>query len=57
MRSRGEEQSLKMKKEGEGLMVKVVNGGIPGLDKIVAILTIKFIGMFFDFKGFPNETG
>jgi hypothetical protein len=39
------------------LMVKVVNGGFPGLAQLVAIFTIQFIRMFFDFKDFTNEMG
>jgi hypothetical protein len=33
-----------------------MNGRLPGLAKLVSIFTIKFIGIFFDFEGFPNET-
>jgi hypothetical protein len=38
-------------------MVKVMNGGLPGLAKFVDIFAIKVIRMFFDFKGFLNEMG
>jgi hypothetical protein len=33
-------------------MVKVMNGGFPGLAKLVAIFTVEVIRMFFYFKGF-----
>jgi hypothetical protein len=32
--------------------MKVMNGGLPGLAKFVAIFTIKIIRMFFNFKSF-----
>jgi hypothetical protein len=37
-------------------MIKVMNGRLPELVKLVAIFTIKVIGIFFDFEGFPYET-
>jgi hypothetical protein len=39
-----------------GLMVKVMDGRFPRMAKFVAIFSVKVIRMFFDFKGFSNET-
>ena len=36
-------------------MVKEINGGLPGLAKFVAIFTIKFIRIFFQFQGLPES--
>jgi hypothetical protein len=38
-------------------MVKMMNGGLPGLAQFVAIFVIKVIMMFFNFKGFLNDMG
>jgi hypothetical protein len=32
-----------------------MNGGLPGLAKLVVILAIEIIRMFFNFDSFPNE--
>ena len=62
----GEEHNQKREEEdgdeyekyliGGCIMIKVVNGGFPRLAQLVAIFTVEIIRMFFDFKGFPNET-
>jgi hypothetical protein len=63
----GEEHNQKRGEEEDGdehekyliggcVMVKVANGGFPRLAQLVAIFTVEIIRMFFDFKGFPNET-
>jgi hypothetical protein len=36
-------------------MIKVMNGGFPGLAQFVAIFVIKVIRVFFNFKSFPNK--
>jgi hypothetical protein len=33
-----------------------MNGRFPGLAKLVSIFVIEVVRMFFDFKGFSNET-
>jgi hypothetical protein len=53
----GRRERLERNIKGGGLMVKVLNGGLPIMVKFVVIFTVKVIGMFFNFDGFPNETG
>jgi hypothetical protein len=38
-------------------MVKVMNGGFPGLAQLIAIFTVEVVRVFFDFQGFVNESG
>jgi hypothetical protein len=37
------------------MMIKVTNGGLPGLAKFVAIFAIEIIRMFFNFESLSNE--
>jgi len=36
-------------------VIKVMNGGLPGLTKFVVIFAIEMIRMFFNFQSFMNE--
>jgi hypothetical protein len=35
----------------------MMNGGFPGLAKLVAIFVVEVVKVFFDFQGFVNESG